>query len=131
MKKYNPTKKARPYWEKHWQIAQRATEERALRNKKSFEKRAARKKKDYIPDYCEFPYCINNAKIALLRAGAATPKWADHTLIQDMYIEAKYQQMHVDHIVPLNGRNVCGLHWESNLQLLLPRENFIKSNKHD
>ena len=59
----------------------------------------------------------------------AIPAWIDKELIQDIYQEARYQGLHVDHIVPLKGKTVCGLHWEGNLQLLTRTENSQKGNR--
>lgn len=59
----------------------------------------------------------------------ATPAWADKSEIQMLYTQASEQGMQVDHIIPLNNPLVCGLHVESNLQLLSPLDNRIKSNK--
>lgn len=58
----------------------------------------------------------------------ATPKWADMSEILRFY-ENTPPGHHVDHIVPLRGRNVCGLHVLDNLQYLPASENVSKGNR--
>lgn len=70
-------------------------------------------------------------KVTKLRA---TPAWADHEAIAKVYAEQQELidhgiDCHVDHIIPLRGKTVCGLHVHNNLQLLLPADNIRKSNK--
>lgn len=64
----------------------------------------------------------------------ATPKWLndrDFWLIEQFYEWSEYLDgpHHVDHIVPLQGEDVCGLHVPWNLQVLTAKENLKKSNK--
>jgi hypothetical protein len=78
-----------------------------------------------------------NARGAKRRAQQlnATPVWADLEAIKSWYSLAKMfdktfkEKHHVDHIVPLQGKNICGLHVEYNLQVLTAVENIKKSNK--
>lgn len=58
----------------------------------------------------------------------AIPPWADLDKIKQIYARCP-EGHHVDHIIPLKGVNVCGLHVESNLQYLTAEENLKKSNK--
>lgn len=60
----------------------------------------------------------------------ATPRWADRESIVEIYYEAEYHGLQVDHIVPLRSKLVCGLHCEANLQLLTEAANKSKSNRH-
>ena len=63
----------------------------------------------------------------------ATPVWLDKQQKQEIlswYTEAQATNLEVDHIVPLKGKTVCGLHVPWNLQLLTRSKNASKSNKH-
>ena len=56
------------------------------------------------------------------------PKWADLKKIMEIYVN-RPEGYHVDHIIPLRGKLVSGLHVESNLQYLPALENMKKHNK--
>lgn len=58
-----------------------------------------------------------------------TPKWADMTAINEIYRQAQERGMTVDHIVPLRGRSVCGLHVHYNLNIVTHEENAAKGNR--
>jgi hypothetical protein len=69
---------------------------------------------------------------------SATPKWLSKqelTWIQDYYFAARAHKesfgivLSVDHIVPLRGKTVCGLHVPWNLCLRTKSDNSKKNNK--
>jgi len=57
-----------------------------------------------------------------------TPAWADLKKIEEIYAN-RPDGYHIDHIIPLKGENVSGLHVEGNLEAIPARENLRKSNK--
>ena len=80
------------------------------------------------------------AKTAKRRAAKlkALPNWLtkeELEQIKELYTCAQMfklytgEEYHVDHIIPLQGENVCGLHVPWNLQVIPAKENLSKSNK--
>jgi hypothetical protein len=70
----------------------------------------------------------------------ATPKWLSaeqKAEIAGIYSLAKDCQIvtgepyHVDHIIPIRGKNVCGLHVPWNLQVLPAEVNVRKNNRYE
>lgn len=58
----------------------------------------------------------------------ATPKWADKKAVRKFYLDCP-EGMTVDHIIPIKGKKVCGLHVLENLQYLSASENSRKRIK--
>ena len=70
------------------------------------------------------------ARNALARAEKLKrcPVWADKNAIEEFYANCP-EGYHVDHIIPLRGKTVSGLHVLENLQYLPAKENMSKGNK--
>ena len=77
---------------------------------------------------------IAKRKAALLRR---MPVWADREAIAAVYAEADRAtastgiRHEVDHIIPMQGRRVSGLHIAENLRVLTTEENRRKGNRFD
>lgn len=80
--------------------------------------------KAYTPEY-RYAY----ARKAGLKRKLRVPKWADHQKIDEIY-KNKPEGYEVDHIIPLNGKYVSGLHVHNNLQYMPAKQNRLKSNRY-
>lgn len=78
---------------------------------------------------------VKSHNAALIRATPKCTSDEDRKLIKSIYEVAKKLTKetgvlhHVDHIVPLRGNGVCGLHTPCNLRPIEASENCRKSNK--
>lgn len=82
------------------------------------------------------PHKVNaNTRLRQTKELKATPKWANKFFMEEAYHLAALRtkatgfKWHVDHIVPLRSKRVCGLHVEHNLQVIPASVNVSKSNK--
>lgn len=84
-----------------------------------------RRRRNYEKDPGKF-----KAMVALRRARVkrATPSWVRLEDLLEVY-RACPPGLEVDHIVPLKGDNVCGLHVPWNLQYLTKEANCRKKNR--
>lgn len=112
---------AKEYYKRHAQ--NRATYSRKYREENPEKVRATQKS-----------YRERNTKAILARNAKRradkmlrTPKWSETSAIRQFYLECP-EGYHVDHIVPLLGKSVCGLHVLSNLQYLPALGNLKKGN---
>lgn len=110
------------------------------------------KNPNYVKTYNDNYYAINRTYISARKKAhpekglaqnarrraaklRATPIWANQFFIEEIYNLARLRtkstgvKYHVDHIVPLKSRIVCGLHVEHNLQLVPASLNLSKGNR--
>lgn len=136
---------------KHGHVAERVTSSGACiecrqtihydKHKKSISNRKYyEENREYFAEYYT-EYFLANKVDYVVRAAKrratvknATPGWSDNKAIKEIYKEAERLTLttgiihHVDHQIPLQHDNVCGLHVVDNLQILTQTENCSKSN---
>lgn len=97
----------------------------------------AKRKSSYAKWRADFPerHCAKEGRRRATKL-RATPDWGIAFFIEEAYALAKLREQvvggkwHVDHIVPLKSKIVCGLHVEHNLRVIPAQHNLAKSNKH-
>lgn len=98
------------------------------------ERQYAKKRRDNLPG-------IVAETSARVRAGLAVVGWRNRKKVLDIYEQCydlnlasatagSTQRFVVDHIIPLNGEGVSGLHNEHNLQILTREQNSEKGNEY-
>lgn len=98
------------------------------------------KEREYRKAYHANNPGLRRARLAQYRSALvrATPMWFcenDKKLFKQFCEKAELlrrdagEVWHVDHVIPLQGKSVCGLHISGNWQLLPARENLSKGNK--
>ena len=87
---------------------------------------AAKRRREADPDRHRAYLAHRRAKLQ-----KATPVWADKKAISEIYKEAKRRGLTVDHVIPVMGKLVSGLHVANNLQLIPLTENIRKHNKYE
>lgn len=120
------------YEAEHREVLNAQAKDRRNKNPEAFKKR--------IKKYREKPEVkarlSDAAKIRQRRMTIEVPPWADKEIIEFFYSESRRLTLEtgikhvVDHMIPIDGEGVSGLHVETNLQVMTDRANVSKRNKY-
>jgi hypothetical protein len=106
---------------------------RAAERQKAYRARQVAADPDYYKKKYDEAYLMNpklfsaKTRARQKHVKRATPPWANMKAIERIYQDCP-DGFHVDHMIPLRGELVCGLHVENNLQYLPALDNTLKSN---
>ena len=137
------------YRKKNREALLQADRDRYANNTEALKAKSASYKarnRDYYNNYNKTYYRLNKHKFFAANSkrrktiSKSTPNWLSDLQkqqIEDIYWLAQDlkavsgEVYHVDHIVPLQGKKVCGLHVPWNLQILPADLNLQKSNNYE
>ena len=118
--------KMREYYAKNVDKRSKVEKERYERNKEQIKT----KNYAYRKENRHLVMAWNNSRRVIEKR--ATPAWANYEKIAEFYKQSialtrqTGEEYHVDHIIPLRGKNVSGLHVQDNLQVIRACDNLRK-----
>jgi hypothetical protein len=131
------SKYQKQHYESNKSLYKEKSAKRYLDNKEHIKKQVKKWREDNYQRYKNYSekWRLENLNLKRLYCATrrakklkATPVWSEKELIKQFYKNCP-KGMVVDHIIPLQNSEVCGLHVLSNLQYLTRKENNEKYNK--
>lgn len=114
-------------------------QERHNKSSREWKRKNKQRHANYNKEWNDRNRDLVRAKDARRRAAKlkSTPAWVDHGKINKVYHQCELITRttgvthEVDHVIPLQGRLVCGLHVDYNLRVVTMKENRAKGNRHE